>query len=102
MNKFDERSKRDLLEGLRMTVNILEANDGFVLQMNGKVVNKERAQDLRREIAYWRQCSRRKRPVKPLTRRLAPACAEITRRSGDADRPVASPASALRRGAPTC
>ena len=35
-----------------MTVNILDANDGFALQMNGRVVNKERAEELRREIAY--------------------------------------------------
>jgi hypothetical protein len=52
MNKFDERSKRDLLQGLRMTVAILEGGDGFVLRMNGRVVNKERAEELRREIAY--------------------------------------------------
>jgi hypothetical protein len=50
MTKFDEKSKRDRLEGLRMTVNILEANDGFVLQMHGRIVNRERAEDLR-----WRQ-----------------------------------------------
>jgi hypothetical protein len=52
MNKFDERSKRDLLQGLRMTVAILEGSDGFVLRMNGRVVNKGRAEELRREIAY--------------------------------------------------
>jgi hypothetical protein len=52
MNKFDERSKRDLLQGLRMTVAILEGGDGFVLRMNARVVNKERAEELRREIAY--------------------------------------------------
>ena len=52
MNRFYEKSKRDLLEGLRMTVNILEAEDGFVLQMNGRDVNRERAAELRREIAY--------------------------------------------------
>jgi hypothetical protein len=52
MDKFEEKSKRDLLEGLRMTVKILEANDGFVLQMQGRVANKERAEELRREIAY--------------------------------------------------
>jgi hypothetical protein len=52
MNEFDERSKRDLLQGLCMTVDILEANDGFVLRMNGTVANKARAEELRREIAY--------------------------------------------------
>jgi hypothetical protein len=52
MTKFDEKSKRDRLEGLRMTVSILEANDGFVLQMNGRIVSRERAAELRREIAY--------------------------------------------------
>ena len=52
MNRFYEKSKRDLLEGLRMTVNILEAEEGFVLQMNGRDVNRERAAELRREIAY--------------------------------------------------
>ena len=52
VNKFDERSKRERLEGLRMTVEILEANDGLVLQINGTVVNKERAEELRHEIAY--------------------------------------------------
>jgi hypothetical protein len=36
---------------LRMAVNILEANDGFVLQMNGRIVSRERAAELRREIA---------------------------------------------------
>jgi hypothetical protein len=33
-------------------VDILEANDGFVLRMNGTVANKARAEELRREIAY--------------------------------------------------
>jgi hypothetical protein len=52
MNEFEEKSKRDLLAGLRTTVKILEANDGFVLQINGRTANKERAAELRREIAY--------------------------------------------------
>jgi hypothetical protein len=52
MNEFEEKSKRDLLAGLRTTVKILEADDGFVLQINGRAANKERAAELRREIVY--------------------------------------------------
>jgi hypothetical protein len=37
---------------LRTTVKILEADDGFVLQINGRAANKERAAELRREIVY--------------------------------------------------
>ena len=52
MSKFEEKSKRDLLAGLRTAVRILEADDGFVLEIDGRASNKERAAELRREIAY--------------------------------------------------
>jgi hypothetical protein len=52
MNKFEERSQRELLGGLRTAVRAMEEEDGFILKINGKVVNKERAEELRRQIAY--------------------------------------------------
>jgi hypothetical protein len=52
MNKFEEKSNRGLLAGLRTAVGALEEKDGFVLEIGGKVVNKERAEELRRQIAY--------------------------------------------------
>jgi hypothetical protein len=52
MNKFEEKSRRDLLAGLRTAVKALEEKDGFVLKFDGKIVNKERAEELRQQIAY--------------------------------------------------
>jgi len=52
MNKFEEKSGRDLLAGLRTAVKALEEKDGFVLKLDGKIVNKERAEELRQQIAY--------------------------------------------------
>jgi hypothetical protein len=33
-------------------VKALEEKDGFILKLDGKVANEERAEELRREIAY--------------------------------------------------
>ena len=52
MDKFEEKSKRDLLAGLRTAVRALEEEDGFILKIDGKLANKERAEELRRQIAY--------------------------------------------------
>ena len=37
MDKFEEKSKRDLLAGLRTAVRALEEEDGFILKLDGKV-----------------------------------------------------------------
>ncbi len=52
MDKFEEKSKRDLLAGLRTAVRALEEKEGFILKLDGKIANKERAEELRRETAY--------------------------------------------------
>jgi hypothetical protein len=52
MNKFDERSKRELLAGLRTILKALERGGGFTLVQQGEVVNEQQAEIVRREIAY--------------------------------------------------
>ena len=52
MDKFQEKTLRERIAGLRQTVEILEAEDGFNLTIHGRVVNKDRAIELRREIAF--------------------------------------------------
>jgi hypothetical protein len=52
MNKYEEKSQRDLLAGLRTAVKALEEKGGFTLKIRGKIANKERAEELRQEIAY--------------------------------------------------
>ena len=52
MNKFDVRSKRERLSGFRDLLKALEPGSGFVLVQQGKNVNAEIAEGLRREIAY--------------------------------------------------
>jgi hypothetical protein len=52
MNRFVAKSQRDLLAGLRTAVRALEEKDGFTLKINGKVANRERAKELRQQIAY--------------------------------------------------
>jgi hypothetical protein len=46
MNKFEEKSKRELLAGLRTAVKALEPMGGVIRQMGGKVVNEERVKEL--------------------------------------------------------
>jgi hypothetical protein len=41
----------------------LEEKDGFVLKLNGKVANKERAEELRQQIAYLEKILPPKRGV---------------------------------------
>jgi hypothetical protein len=52
MDFFDERDKRERLAGLRLCLQALEPGGGFVLKQQGKIVNTERAEELRRHIAY--------------------------------------------------
>src|SRR5713226_3535443 len=52
MDEFEDKSKRDLLAGVRTAVRALEEKEGFILKLDGKIANKERAEELRRETAY--------------------------------------------------
>jgi hypothetical protein len=52
MNSFDERDKRERLAGLRLCLQALEPDGGFVLKQHGEISNAERAAELRRHIAY--------------------------------------------------
>jgi ABC-type iron transport system FetAB ATPase subunit len=52
MDKFEERSKRELLGGLRTILKALEPGGGFSLRQRGEVVNELQAAIVRREIAY--------------------------------------------------
>jgi hypothetical protein len=52
MDKFEERSKRELLGGLRTILKALEPGGGFTLRQRGEVVNELQAAIVRREIAY--------------------------------------------------
>jgi hypothetical protein len=63
MDKFEEKSKRDLLAGLRTAVRALEEEDGFILKLDGKVANKERSEELREQIAYLEEILPPKRGV---------------------------------------
>ena len=50
MNKFDQRAGRERLSGYRALLSALEPGGGFTLE--GKIMNEEQAEHLRREIAY--------------------------------------------------
>jgi hypothetical protein len=52
MNKFEERSIRERLSGYRALLRALEPGGGFELVQQGKNMNEEQAEHLRREIAY--------------------------------------------------
>ena len=52
INKFDVRSKRERLSGYRDLLKALEPGSGFILVQQGKNVNAEITEGLRREIAY--------------------------------------------------
>ena len=52
MNNFDVRSKRKRLSGYRDLLKALEPGSGFILVQQGKNVNTEITEGLRREIAY--------------------------------------------------
>jgi hypothetical protein len=52
MDKFEERSKRELLGGLHTILKALEPGGGFTLVQQGKVVNEQEAEEVRRHIAY--------------------------------------------------
>jgi hypothetical protein len=52
MNKFDERSNRERLSGYRALLRALEPGSGFTLIQQGKDMNEEQTEHLRREIAY--------------------------------------------------
>ena len=53
MNSFDERSKRERLSGLRLCLKALEPGGTLkAFKQQGKIVNEEVAEELRRHIAY--------------------------------------------------
>jgi hypothetical protein len=52
MDKFEERSKRELLGGLRTVLKALEPGGDFTLVQRGEVVNEHQAEIVRRQIAY--------------------------------------------------
>jgi hypothetical protein len=66
MDKFEERSKRELLGGLRTILKTLEPGGGFTLRQRGEVANELQAAIVRREIAYLeRVLPPRTRPWRP-------------------------------------
>ena len=52
MDKFEERSRRELLCGLRTILKALEPGGGFTLRQQGEIANEWQAKILRQEIAY--------------------------------------------------
>jgi hypothetical protein len=45
MDKFEERSKRELLAGLRTILKALEPSGNFTLVQQGEVVNEQQAEE---------------------------------------------------------
>jgi hypothetical protein len=52
MNKFEERSRRELLGGLRTILKAPEPGSGFALRQQGEIANEWQAKIVRQEIAY--------------------------------------------------